>query len=350
MPNEFNGIDSLYRCALRDVLELGVKSEPRGKMTSEILGAHYTLKNARINVLHSPARKLNYQFSVAEWLWIMLGSNDAEVITPYNLSIGKFASPPLNTFDGAYGPPFVMQLPYVIRKLQEDPASRQAVIQIWQPRPQPSDDIPCTVSMQFLVREDKLVGITYMRSNDAWLGMPYDIFNFTMIQNYVAGILGVDVGEYHHMVGSLHLYEHDQHRAWKVVHEDMDPTNFKNLISPNVPQMSPVFKSFFYGLSLMGGELRRKAGLRTTEDVSSEIWRWVSPNLASLDSVWGNYLKVLATRFMDIWPEGWLEYPYDRLVLTKASKSLDMSGTETGRFSSGGNYIARSAEDDDHGE
>ena len=49
-----------------------------------------------------------------------------------------------------------------------------------------------------------------MRSNDAYLGFPHDVFCFTMIQEIVARSLGIGVGEYHHFASSLHLYEHDQ--------------------------------------------------------------------------------------------------------------------------------------------
>ncbi|MNP18299.1 Thymidylate synthase [compost metagenome] len=46
-----------------------------------------------------------------------------------------------------------------------------------------------------------------MRSNDIYLGMPYDIFSFTMLQEMLALELNVELGSYTHMVGSLHIYE-----------------------------------------------------------------------------------------------------------------------------------------------
>ncbi len=53
---------------------------------------------------------------------------------------------------------------------------------------------------------------TTMRSQDLWLGFPYDIFTATLIQELLAGWLEVGVGEYHHHVDSLHLYEAAQRR------------------------------------------------------------------------------------------------------------------------------------------
>jgi thymidylate synthase len=52
-----------------------------------------------------------------------------------------------------------------------------------------------------------------MRSNDAFVGLPHDVFSFTMLQEVVARALRVDVGTYNHYVGSLHLYDRDRDGA-----------------------------------------------------------------------------------------------------------------------------------------
>jgi thymidylate synthase len=46
-----------------------------------------------------------------------------------------------------------------------------------------------------------------MRSNDVFLGLPHDIFSFTMMQEIAACELNVKMGSYHHSVASLHLYD-----------------------------------------------------------------------------------------------------------------------------------------------
>lgn len=61
--------------------------------------------------------------------------------------------------------------------------------------------------------------LAHMRSNDAFLGLPHDVFAFTMIQEILARKLDVEVGEYTHMVGSLHLYEEDEEDARQYVAE-----------------------------------------------------------------------------------------------------------------------------------
>jgi thymidylate synthase len=99
-----------------------------------------------------------------------------------------------------------------MRKLQEDPDSRQAKITFWDPildNLPGKRDYPCTSELRFLIRDGKLIVSATMRSNDAWLGLAYDAFQFTQMQISIARALGVGVGMYHHHVCSLHVYERD---------------------------------------------------------------------------------------------------------------------------------------------
>jgi len=46
-----------------------------------------------------------------------------------------------------------------------------------------------------------------MRSNDLFLGTPYNFIQFTTLQEVMAGWLGLDLGSYCHLSDSLHVYE-----------------------------------------------------------------------------------------------------------------------------------------------
>lgn len=207
----------VYREALRYVLKHGNETSPRGMLTREILGAQIRLTDPRLNILDSTARGLNYRFQIAEWLWIMLGQNDTG-ITTFNRNLMKF-SDDSERFAGAYGPKLIDQLSYVVEVLTEDPDSRQAIVNIWRERPRASVDVPCTLSFQFLIRDKALHMVTTMRSNDVYLGLPYDLFTFTMLQNYLSYVLNVNIGTYIHNVGSLHLYEQHFEKAGQIVYE-----------------------------------------------------------------------------------------------------------------------------------
>ena len=63
-----------------------------------------------------------------------------------------------------------------------------------------------------------------MRSNDVYLGLPHDIFCFTMLQEIMARGLDVNIGRYIHTIGSLHLYTKDQDKAAAFVKEGWQST------------------------------------------------------------------------------------------------------------------------------
>jgi len=54
---------------------------------------------------------------------------------------------------------------------------------------------------------NKLNLTVYMRSNDIlWGASAVNIFNFTFIQEYIATILGLEVGDYYHIANNFHYY------------------------------------------------------------------------------------------------------------------------------------------------
>ena len=227
-----------YAAVLRNLLAIGKPANPRTLHTLELLGVKLVIQDLRSNIIFHPERDLNYRFMIAEWIWIARGLSAVEPLVRYNKRMLDFSDDGL-TLSGAYGPPIQQQLDYIIQTLVNDPWSRQAVMTIWSPNPTPSKDIPCTIALQFLVRpgkdhrvKPKLHVIATMRSSDAWLGLPYDIFVFSQIANGIATMLQVDTGAMVLNLGSSHLYEQHLTQAHKVAeHTEMGRT----LRSPPIP-------------------------------------------------------------------------------------------------------------------
>ena len=192
-------------------------SGPRGFRTQEALNVHLELVYPHQNIFVHPVRNLQYRFMVAEWLWIWFGHEDVDSISKYNRHIKQFSDDG-TIFTGAYGPRIRAQWPTLLEVLNQDSESRQGVVVIFD-RIIRSKDVPCTLTMQFLVREGRLNAIVNMRSSDIWLGLPYDIFNFTMIMLTLAGTFGLDVGRFHMNLGSSHLYQRDLELAERVLED-----------------------------------------------------------------------------------------------------------------------------------
>lgn len=187
---------------------------PRGKPTREHLGAQLQFASQN-SLLTCPERKLNYRFAAAEALWMVLGRDDVASLARVNPRMREFSDDG-RRLAGAYGPRFRQQLPYVLETLARDPLSRQAVVEIWRPSPGPSKDVPCTLSWQFLLRDGRLHLVATMRSSDAWLGVPYDAFSFSVVLQYVAGRLGARGGTVTMNLGSSHVYAEHWEEAAKI--------------------------------------------------------------------------------------------------------------------------------------
>jgi thymidylate synthase len=300
-----NNLTHLYRDILAGVLQ-GDTVSPRGMKTREVRGALVALTDPYNNVVVSAARKPNYHFMVAEFLWMLLGQNDAASISRFNKQIGNFSDDGVY-FDGAYGPQIAEQMGWAIKTLKTDPFSRQVVMTIWRQRPGPSKDVPCTSLFQFQLRNGGLEMDTWMRSNDVWLGLPYDVFNFTRIQAYVAAQLGVGASVYRHHVGSLHIYEPHFDRALEVIAEEANPRQGLTLggQSPAFPAEQPVpplVRAYFNEIAGFSGDML-EAG-----DLSFKV--------RDLPRPWNEYLALLLTRVAPhhTVPEPWASFQSVRAV------------------------------------
>jgi thymidylate synthase len=220
--------------------------------THEVLGAHLCLSNPRRRLVHVPGlRVLNPAFAVAEAVWILSGS-DADWILQYNQALQRFTDD--GTLQGAYGPRLrawagdVDQLDRVRTLLTRDPQSRQAVVQLFDPSRDWAGhrDVPCTLGYRFFVRDGALVMYTTMRSQDLWLGFPYDVFAATLIQELLAAWLGVGLGAYHHHVDSLHLYR-EHHAAAGAMPDGGPPSPEMSAVGVGWEDLDPLLAGVLAG-------------------------------------------------------------------------------------------------------
>lgn len=104
------------------------------------------------------------------------------------------------------------QLKYTFQQLRSDKNTRRAMITLWNPYldvPALHLDHPCTVSILFRVRDDALNMTVTMRSQDMWLGHPYDVIQFGLLQQTFATALELQCGTYVHHMASCHIYTRD---------------------------------------------------------------------------------------------------------------------------------------------
>ncbi len=217
-----------YQKAISDLMNHGYESAPRGQKTKEIINYSFSLVNPRNRIVHFPDRKTSLKYLLGEFIWYISGSADPKGILPYAKFWDSIRNPD-GTVNSNYGTRLfghhqdslvtrdgqkMSQWQAVINILTKDNDSRQAIVNIHMPsdRWDGNKDVPCTISLQFLIRDWRLHMIVTMRSNDVIMGTSNDIFQFTMLQEALALELrktmpALELGYYYHNAGSLHIYE-----------------------------------------------------------------------------------------------------------------------------------------------
>ena len=199
----------------QDLWNLGHRVKIKQDQCIELVNYEMVIRDPTDCLTSFAPRKLNLAYCKAEWLWYLRGDRFDQSIETHATMWKKLRQP-----DGGYNSNYGQyifgqkQFDWVIECLVNDPSSRQACMQLLNVTHMyaGNTDVVCTMGIQFLIRNERLDMFVRMRSNDAIYGMTNDVFCFSQLHQMVkAGLLlsGLDVqlGKYHHSVGSLHVYE-----------------------------------------------------------------------------------------------------------------------------------------------
>lgn len=178
----------------REVLNKSIKINPKQLMTSSrrLLSPYYLAGEVAFSLEFS--RKLSFIRYYSEF-WDNISDDGENVRSAYFWQI--LSGHGFNQFYKVY------------KQLSECPDTRQAVIHIHHADTAKYKDEICTLTIQFLIREGRLNMIVSMRSNDIVLGLPYDATVFSLLQSMLANSLKIQVGDYYHNAGSMHIYNKD---------------------------------------------------------------------------------------------------------------------------------------------
>lgn len=182
-------------------------------------------------VARTPA--INPAFALAEVVWLLAGRDDTAFLAHWFPKYPEFVGCSLHQH-GAYGMRLrqrfgIDQIERAYLALRNNRSSRQVVLQIWsaaddlpdekgQPR---SSDVPCNLLSSLKVRRNRLEWLQVARSNDIDRGLPHNLVQFTMLHELMAGWLGVQLGNYVHVMDSVHWYSEHSHRL--AIDDDVVP-------------------------------------------------------------------------------------------------------------------------------
>jgi thymidylate synthase len=246
----------------------------RDGKTREILACVLRIHDPRRRWILSRRPPYNPAFGLVEFLWIITGNNESRVPNYWNPNLSKYSGAG-EKYHGAYGfrlrHEFKLdQIKRAFEVLSNSPETRQVVLQIWKPEidmpkwdgKPVSQDIPCNVMSLLKVRDGRLHWTQIMRSNDVMRGLPYNIIQFTMLQEVMAGWLGCELGEYCHLSDSLHIYERDT-EEFLVEPSDSHPSDRRNS-SLSYENANWLFANIYEELRLVTDGNRDERQLRET--------------------------------------------------------------------------------------
>lgn len=174
-----------------------------------------THTNPARRVMYNPGRDANPAFHLIEAMWMLGGGRRAHIPALFNARFKEYAEEDTDVVHGAYGWRWRCHFGYdqiesIITELREKPASRQAVLAMWDPMADMranKRDIPCNTHIYFDLRGGVLNMTVCCRSNDMlWGAFGANLVHMSMLQELIASAVGAPMGVYRQFSNNFHAY------------------------------------------------------------------------------------------------------------------------------------------------
>lgn len=214
-----------YKDMIEHVMQNGtVKLDRTGTGTKSVFGYQ-----ARYNLAEGfplLALKETYWKGVAyELLWFLKGDTNIQYLNDNNVGIwnadakrwqkerggeygelGPIYGKQWRSWEG-YDDEVIDQIQWVIDEIKRNPDSRRLIVSAWNVAQLNEMALPpCHVLFQFNITNGKLNCQLYQRSADLFLGVPFNIASYALLMHMIAHLTGLEVGEFIHTIGDLHIY------------------------------------------------------------------------------------------------------------------------------------------------
>ncbi|HNY76246.1 MAG TPA: thymidylate synthase [Bacteroidales bacterium] len=233
-----------YLDLLQYILDNGIEKNDRtGVGTRSVFGyqMRFDLQNGFPLVT---TKKLHLRSIIYELLWFIHGDTNIKFLHDNNVSIwdewadengdlGPIYGKQWRRWEGKDGK-VIDQLSWVINEIIKNPNSRRLIVSAWNVAEISEMKLPpCHVLFQFYVANNKLSCQLYQRSADVFLGVPFNIASYALLTHMIAQVTGLQVGEFIHTFGDVHLYlNHIQQAKLQLSREPFALPQLK--LNPNV--------------------------------------------------------------------------------------------------------------------
>ncbi len=219
-----------YLQILQKIIDAGIdKNDRTGTGTRSLFG--YQMRfNLQDGFPLVTTKKLHLKSIIYELLWFLKGDTNIAYLKEHgvriwdqwadeNGNLGPVYGKQWRSWDGADGKT-VDQVSELIQQLKTNPDSRRLIISAWNVADLPEMKLmPCHCLFQFYTATSnsggrrKLSCQLYQRSADVFLGVPFNIASYALLTMMIAQVCDMDLGEFVHSFGDVHLYKNHFEQA-----------------------------------------------------------------------------------------------------------------------------------------
>lgn len=213
-----------YLGLLQKILDEGVDREDRTGVGRRGIFGHQMRFDLSKGFPLVTTKKVFMKAIIYETLWFLQGDTNIKYLNDHGVTIWDEWANEKGELGPVYGKQWVRwegangekinQIAQVQDTLRNNPDSARIIVSAWNVADiqglingQKSAPPACHTLFQFFVADGKLSCQLYMRSNDAFLGAPFNIAQYAMLTQMLAQTTGLKVGDYIHTNGDVHLYQ-----------------------------------------------------------------------------------------------------------------------------------------------
>ena len=206
-----------YLDLMRHVRDHGVgKTDRTGTGTRSVFGYQMRFDLAA-GFPAVTTKKLHFRSIIIELLWLLSGDTNVKFLHDNKVTIWDEWADANGDLGPVYGAQWrswpardggvIDQIAETVRRIKTNPDSRRHLVTAWNPADVEKMALPpCHCLFQFYVADGKLSCQLYQRSADVFLGVPFNIASYAMLTHMMAGVTGLEVGDFIHTLGDAHLY------------------------------------------------------------------------------------------------------------------------------------------------
>ncbi len=160
--------------------------------------------------------------------------------------------PEMNGFD---------QIKDLIEQIEKNPNSRRLIVSGWNPETAVKVDLPpCHTLFQFKIENEKILHCQlYQRSADAFLGVPFNISSYALLTHLIAHVCGLEVGEFIHTFGDLHIYSNHVEQVEELLsREPLELPKLEFTNAENLKGLEGLLNFKYENLDLIGYKSHKK--------------------------------------------------------------------------------------------